>query len=123
MGSKFSANPLTVNRVLNISRSYSNLLSHYHHDFSGNMISPLYAIGGLLLAYIGLSTLQLLYNYKKAKSIGLPVLITPIDPSVRLASLSNALQLMPLECPIFALQQLLGASLKKDSAFWTWKLC
>ncbi|EMT66136.1 hypothetical protein FOC4_g10006525 [Fusarium odoratissimum] len=45
------------------------------------MISPLYAIGGLLLAYIGLSTLQLLYNYKKAKSIGLPVLITPIDPS------------------------------------------
>ncbi|KAF5265263.1 hypothetical protein FOXYS1_3916 [Fusarium oxysporum] len=48
---------------------------------SCNMISPLYAIGGLLLAYIGLSTLQLLYNYKKAKSIGLPVLITPIDPS------------------------------------------
>ncbi|KAF5633650.1 cholesterol 7-alpha-monooxygenase [Fusarium tjaetaba] len=45
------------------------------------MISLLYAIGGLLLAYIGLSTLQLLYNYRKAKAIGLPVLITPIDPS------------------------------------------
>ncbi|KAF5989250.1 cytochrome P450 monooxygenase 3A7 [Fusarium coicis] len=45
------------------------------------MISPLYAIGGLLLAFVGLSTLQLLYNYKKAKAIGLPVLITPIDPS------------------------------------------
>jgi hypothetical protein len=55
------------------------------------MISPLYAIGGLLLAYIGLSTVQLLYNYRKAKAIGLPVLITPIDPSVSSASLSNVL--------------------------------
>ncbi|KAF5562993.1 cytochrome P450 monooxygenase 3A7 [Fusarium phyllophilum] len=50
-------------------------------QFFSNMISPLYAIGGLLLAYIGLSSLQLLYNYRKAKAIGLPVLITPIDPS------------------------------------------
>jgi hypothetical protein len=83
------------------------------------MISPLYAIGGLLLAYVGLSTLQLLYNYKKAKAIGLPVLITPIDPSVSLASRSDVLQLMSLECPIFALQQLFGASPKKDLTIWS----
>jgi hypothetical protein len=44
------------------------------------MISPLYAIGILVLSYIGISTLQLIYNYRKAKAIGLPVLITPIDP-------------------------------------------
>lgn len=87
------------------------------------MISPLYAIGGLLLAYIGLSTLQLLYNYRKAKAIGLPVLITPIDPSVGFASLLNALQLMPLECPIFALQQLLRAFSQKGLTIWSWKFC
>ncbi|KAF5681669.1 cytochrome P450 monooxygenase 3A7 [Fusarium circinatum] len=50
-------------------------------QFFSNMISLLYAIGGLFLAYIVLSTLQLIYNYKKAKAIGLPVLVTPIDPS------------------------------------------
>lgn len=44
------------------------------------MISALHAIGVLLLGYTGISTLQLLWNYRKAKAIGLPVLITPIDP-------------------------------------------
>jgi hypothetical protein len=44
------------------------------------MITPLQAIGVLLLGYSGLCTVQLLWNYRKAKAIGLPVLITPIDP-------------------------------------------
>lgn len=38
-------------------------------------------IGTLFLSYIGLSILQLAYNYQKAKRIGLPVLVTPVDPS------------------------------------------
>ncbi|ESU07504.1 hypothetical protein FGSG_02113 [Fusarium graminearum PH-1] len=45
------------------------------------MITPLHAIGFILLGYSGLCTVQLLWNYRKAKAIGLPVLITPIDPS------------------------------------------
>ncbi|CAG7555763.1 unnamed protein product [Fusarium equiseti] len=45
------------------------------------MVSPLHAIGILVLGYLVLSTVQLLLNYRKAKAIGLPVLITPIDPS------------------------------------------
>lgn len=44
------------------------------------MITPLHGIGFLLLGYSGLCTVQLLWNYRKAKAIGLPVLITPIDP-------------------------------------------
>ncbi|KAF7557887.1 hypothetical protein G7Z17_g253 [Cylindrodendrum hubeiense] len=45
------------------------------------MISLWSAIGVLFLSYVGLSIVQLIYNYRKAKSIGLPVLITPVDPS------------------------------------------
>ncbi|KAI9164115.1 Cytochrome P450 monooxygenase calL [Paramyrothecium foliicola] len=45
------------------------------------MISLFSIFGALLVSYVSLSTVQLVYNYKKAKSIGLPVLITPIDPS------------------------------------------
>lgn len=44
------------------------------------MVSLLQAIAALALGYIVLSTVQLLWNYRKAKAIGLPVLITPIDP-------------------------------------------
>lgn len=47
------------------------------------MISPFQAITALALGYIILSTVQLLWNYRKAKAIGLPVLITPIDPVSR----------------------------------------
>lgn len=47
------------------------------------MISPLQSIAVLALDYIVLSTVQLLWNYRKAKAIGLPVLITPIDPVSR----------------------------------------
>ena len=35
----------------------------------------------LSLSYFGLNVLQLALNYRKAKAIGLPVLLTPVDPS------------------------------------------
>ncbi|KAJ3533382.1 hypothetical protein NM208_g8017 [Fusarium decemcellulare] len=45
------------------------------------MLSLWSAIGACLLAYTGLNFILLIHNYRKAKTVGLPVLITPIDPS------------------------------------------
>ncbi|KAF4452053.1 cytochrome P450 3A7 [Fusarium albosuccineum] len=45
------------------------------------MLSLWSAIGACLLAYTGLNFILLIHNYRKAKAVGLPVLITPIDPS------------------------------------------
>jgi hypothetical protein len=70
----------TVTRLLNTSYLHQPFLVIITTHGSSIMISPLHAFGALVLSYIGFSTLQLIYNYRKAKAIGLPVLITPIDP-------------------------------------------
>lgn len=45
------------------------------------MLSILHISLYLSLSYLGLNALQLALNYRKAKAIGLPVLLTPVDPS------------------------------------------